>query len=116
LAVRGPAPEPPTFLRLASGWGKAFVGDQGIVNIRCTGMFNACAQWMCAKLEGLATEIEIFRICRMGAHPILSDKLQCHGEDQVGTEAKLTVGLTSDFQTVGYVHLGNEVFIRAGAH
>jgi hypothetical protein len=27
-----------------------------------------------------------------------------------------TVGLTRDFQTVGYVHVGNEVFIRAGAH
>jgi hypothetical protein len=26
------------------------------------------------------------------------------------------VGLTRDFQTVGYVHVGNEVFIRAGAH
>jgi hypothetical protein len=25
------------------------------------------------------------------------------------------VGLTRDFQTVGYVHVGNEVFIRAGA-
>jgi hypothetical protein len=27
-----------------------------------------------------------------------------------------TVGLTRDFQTVGYVHVGNEVFIRADAH
>jgi hypothetical protein len=27
----------------------------------------------------------------------------------------LTVGLPRDFQTVGYVHVGNEVFIRAGA-
>jgi hypothetical protein len=26
------------------------------------------------------------------------------------------VGLTRDFQTVGYVHVGNEVLIRAGAH
>jgi hypothetical protein len=27
-----------------------------------------------------------------------------------------TVGLTRDFQTVGYVHVGSEVFIRADAH
>jgi hypothetical protein len=30
--------------------------------------------------------------------------------------AIIGVGLTRDFQTVGYVHVGNEVFIRAGAH
>jgi hypothetical protein len=28
----------------------------------------------------------------------------------------ICVGLTRDFQTVGYVHVGNEVFIRAGAY
>jgi hypothetical protein len=26
------------------------------------------------------------------------------------------VGLTRDLQTVGYVHVGSEIFIRAGAH
>jgi hypothetical protein len=31
-------------------------------------------------------------------------------------KGKDIVGLTRDFQTVGYVHVGNEVFIRAGAH
>jgi hypothetical protein len=28
----------------------------------------------------------------------------------------ITVGLTRDFQAVAYVHVGSEVFIRAGAH
>jgi hypothetical protein len=34
----------------------------------------------------------------------------------VGTNNILTVGLTRDFQTVGYVHVGSEIFIRAYAH
>src|ERR1700744_2872680 len=40
--------------RLAKGWGNALVVVQGMVNIRWTGIPNACAQWICAKLGGLA--------------------------------------------------------------
>jgi hypothetical protein len=36
--------------------------------------------------------------------------------NHIATFLLITVGLTRDFQTVGYVHVGNEVFIRAGAH
>src|ERR1700722_4166430 len=39
---------------LANGWGKDWVGDQGIVNIRCRGMPNFFAMCICAKLGGFA--------------------------------------------------------------
>ena len=39
---------------LASGWGKAWVGEYGIVNMIWRGMPSFSAQWIWAKLGGLA--------------------------------------------------------------
>src|ERR1700755_3568141 len=40
--------------RLTNGCGNAFVVVQGMVNIRCNGIPNTCAQCKCAKLGGFA--------------------------------------------------------------
>jgi hypothetical protein len=33
-------------LTFARGWGNSWVGDQGIVNIKCNGIPSFSAQWM----------------------------------------------------------------------
>ena len=43
-----------SLLRFARGCGKALVALQGIVNMMCTGMPSASAQWTCAKDGGFA--------------------------------------------------------------
>ena len=43
-----------SLLRFARGCGKALVAVHGIVNMMCTGMPSASAQWTCANDGGFA--------------------------------------------------------------
>ena len=60
---------------LANGWGKDWVGDQGIVNIRCRGIPNFSAMCICAKLGGFAMMASAMNGFRSGLPPIPLSKL-----------------------------------------
>ena len=61
---------------LASGWGKAWVGEDGAVDMMCKGMLSFSAQWTWAKLGGgigddaVSYEMPCSRL-RLGASVVL---------------------------------------------